>query len=197
MFLGQHQPGHEDERHVQENLRQKLVLVELAGVFVRWVAPELAKVQRRGEKSKRERTDAERHVESAVAGEALESLRLFRFGALTGWPWWDRFSGILLASAPAVQWNDFLLADGRFAHRARIPVAVHPLVYARPAKQVPAHADDRVLGRVQADVALEHRVILLLLAILAAFAVGGAGGIFEIDFGLAPSRRRGTGTGRR
>lgn len=164
---------------------------------MRWVAPELAKVQRRGEKSERERTDAERHVKSAVAGEALESLRLFRFGALTGWPWWDRFSGILLASAPTIQWNDFLLADGRFAHRARIPVAVHPLVYARPAKQVPAHADDRVLGRVQADVALEHRVVLLLLAVLAAFAIGGAGGIFEIDFGLAPSRRRGTGTGRR
>lgn len=104
--------------------------------------------------------------------------------------------GIFLASAPAVQWNDFLLADGRFAHRARIPVAVHPLVYARPAKQVPAHADDRVLGRVQADVALEHRVVLLLFAVLAAVAVVG-GGIFEIDFGLATSRRRGTGTGRR
>lgn len=37
-----------------------------------------------------------------------------------------------------------------------------------------AHADDGVLGRVQADVALEHRVILLLLPI-----------VFEIDFGFA------------
>lgn len=171
--LGQHQPGHEDERHVEENLRQELILVVLPGILVRRVAPEVPEVERRCEEAEGERPDAERHVKPAVAGEALESLRLFRLGALPGRSRWDCFSGILLASTPAVQWNDFLLTDGRFAHRARIPVAVHPLVYARPAEQMPAHADDGVLGRVQADVALEHRVILLLLAV-----------VFEIDFGF-------------
>lgn len=174
--LGQHQPGHEDQRHVEEYLRQKLVLVELAGIFVWWVASELAKVEGRCEKSERERPDTERHVETPVTGEALKSLGLLWFGSLAGWSWRNSFSGIFLATAPTVQWNDFLLADGRFAHRTRIPVAIHPLVYARPAKQMATHADDRVLGRVQAYVALEYRLVLLLFAVF--------GGVFEIDFGF-------------
>lgn len=132
--LGQHQPGHEDERHVEENLRQKLILVVLPGILVRRIAPEVTKVERRCEESKGERPDAERHVEPTVPGESLESLRLFRLGTLPGWPRWGCFSGILLAATSAVQWNDFLLTDRRFAHRARIPVPVHPLVYARPAE---------------------------------------------------------------
>lgn len=73
-------------------MRQELVLVVLAGVFVRWIAPELAKVERRREEPERKRADAERHVETAVAGEALESLGLFRFGSLAGRSWRDGFS---------------------------------------------------------------------------------------------------------
>lgn len=121
-------------------------------------------------------------MEPAVAGEALEALGLFRFSSLTGWTRWDGFSGILLAAAPAVQRNDFLLADGRFAHRACIPVPIHPLVYTRPTEQVPAHTDHRILGRVQTDVTLEHRVVLFLLAVFR--------DIFEVDFGFATARSR-------
>lgn len=90
--LSQNQPGHKDERNVQENLRQKLILVKLARVFVRWIPAKVAKVERRREEPKRERPDAERHVEATVAGKALETLWLFRFGALAGRSRWRRFS---------------------------------------------------------------------------------------------------------
>lgn len=59
---------------------------------MRRIAPEVTKVERRCEEAKGERTDAKRHVEPAVAGKALESLRLFRFRALSGWPRWNGFS---------------------------------------------------------------------------------------------------------
>lgn len=172
--LGQHQPGHEDKRHVEENLRQKLILVVLPGIFVGRIAPEVTKVERRREESKGERSDAKRHVEPTIPGEALESLWLFRLSTLSSWPRWHCFSGIFLASTPPVQRNNFLLTDRRFAHRTRIPVAVHPLMYARPAEQMAAHADDGVLGRVQTDVALKYRIIFFLLSI-----------VFEINFGFA------------
>lgn len=109
--LSQNQPGHKDEGNVQENLRQKLILVKLARILMRWIPAEVAKVERRREKPKRERPDAERHVEATVAGKALETLRLFRFGTLAGRSRWGRFSWIFLATATTVQWNDLFLAD--------------------------------------------------------------------------------------
>lgn len=60
-------------------------------------------------------------------------------------------------------------------------------MYAGPAEQMAAHADDGVLGRVQADVALKHRIIFFLLPV-----------VFEIDFGfaaIATTATTTTGTG--
>lgn len=155
---------------------------------MRRIPAKVAKVERRREEAKRKGPDAERHVEATVAGEALKALRLLRFGALAGRSRRDRFSWILLAATPAVQWNDLFLADGRLAYRTRVPVAVHPLVNAGPAEQVAAHADDRVLGRIETDVALKHRVVLLLLVVIV--------GVLQVDLGLAGRRRSGFGAAR-
>lgn len=64
---------------------------------------------------------------------------------------------LVLAVSP-VQWNHLVFADGRLAHGAQLArrSRLQPLVQARPAEQMAAHADHGVLGRFQADCAFVH-----------------------------------------
>ena len=74
----------------------------------------------------------------------------------------------LISVSPAVEWDDLLLADAGLAHGADLAVGprLQPLVEAWPAEEVSAERDDGVARHVQADVALELTLVLLVLVVL-------------------------------
>lgn len=82
-----------------------------------------------------------------------------KFCALNS-PW------ILLARAVAsIERNHFILINGRLANWAQLAIGAcqQPLMQAGPAEEMAAHADYRILGCVQTDIALVQRFIVLLL----------------------------------
>ena len=74
----------------------------------------------------------------------------------------------LICVAPAVERDDLLLADAGLADGADLAVGprLQPLVEAGPAEEVPAHRDHGVPRHVQADVALEHGLVLVIVILL-------------------------------
>ena len=92
-------------------------------------------------------------------------------------------SEYLIRVPPAVERDDLLLADARLADGADLAVGprLQPLVQARPAEEVAAHRDHRVARHVQADVALEHRLVLLVVLLLLQ-SDSMKGGLYNIPF---------------
>lgn len=119
-----------------------------------------------GEEAEGKRADAERHVEACVA-QTLEhpaSASALRLCPLSLRPRGRFQPGVFLAgAASAVQRNDFVSADAGFTHGTLLSARprLQPLMKAGPTEQVSAHTDDRVSGRVQANVTLERGPISL------------------------------------
>jgi len=129
----------------------------------------VSKIKGRREKTERESSNPKRHVKTRIAkSKSRESGTVFRLRSLSSRSGRHLLPGILLlCTATAVQRHHLFLAYGSLAHWAHLPTrsCFQPLVQAWPAEQVAAHTDDGIACRVEANVALEGAVFLLLLAI--------------------------------
>lgn len=79
---------------------------------------------------------------------------------------WLNSPWILLARAVAsIKRDHFILINGGLANGAQLAIGAcqQPLMQAGPAEEMTTHADHRILGCVQTDIALIQRFIVLLL----------------------------------
>ena len=98
--------------------------------------------------------------------------------------------GYLIGVAPPVKRDDLLLADAGLADGADLAVGprLQPLVEAGPAEEVAAQRYDGVPGHVQADVALELRLGLVVVVVLLVVIVGCGGCRGGLRLGRCPGR---------
>lgn len=177
-FSPSHAQHPEEEEDGEEEEERVLPVVAVVGISVAVVIACIVRIcsvkmvigiKDCGEEAEWKSTDSKRHVKPCVA-KTLKQPSTLCFCSLTLRPRRCFQSGVFLTgAAAAVQRNHFIPTDSCFTYGTLLSTGsrLQPLMKTRPTEEMSTHADNRVTGRVQANVTLECCAIFVSLALSA------------------------------